>query len=108
MRIWAPFSSNMSRASPTWMAARPHVRVALKSPQVTSHGNHEVVVIGRGGPVTVAPEDPELFRRAVASLSSVRPRPEIMIAGSLRPRLPCDTNRSNLGMRVFNRSTDCY
>jgi hypothetical protein len=53
---------------------------------VTNHGNREVVVIGRGGPVTVTPEEPELFRRAVASLSSVRPRPEIELGDVRAPQ----------------------
>jgi hypothetical protein len=36
--------------------------------------------------VTVAPEEPELFRRAVASLSSVRPRPEIELTTVRAPQ----------------------
>ena len=36
--------------------------------------------------MTVTPEEPELFRRAVASLSSVRPRPEIELGDVRAPQ----------------------
>lgn len=82
--LWANRFRGANRPDSTWDmtgAATTHCTDTALTPRWHGKG-----LTQQGGRVTVTPDEPELFRRAVASLQAVRPRPEIELTDVRAPQ----------------------